>query len=449
MTATSSRRRALAALRAVRRGELLDRALGPELAALSRQDRAWTQELVYGSIRLEGRLDFILDRHVRGGLGRLQLDVLDVLRLGAYQLLEMGGVPAYAAVSQSVELAAEAAGRGAAGLVNAVLKAVDRDRTQDAAAFPTLDSDPVGRLSTWGAHPRWLVERWIARLGVEEAAALVEANNRRPALCLRPVGVTPGAAAATLERAGVVVRPVDWAPDALCVASGEGAAGAMDVPGLLALVPAVVQDPAASLVPHYAALPQASVADLCAAPGGKTLGLRAGGRFVAALDVSEARLRLLRENVTRVSAMMERETAVSGGVAAVVADARRPPLRPLAGVLLDAPCTGTGTWRRHPDGRLRLQPRDLAALTALQRAILDSAAQVVAPGGVLVYATCSLEREENEGQVEAFLERHPEFEETPPPELPAGVADPRGRLAVWPQRHGFDGAFAARFTRRR
>lgn len=433
MTVTPARLAALDALRAQRRGELLDRALAAAVEGVPARERAWVQELVYGTVRLRGRLDYMLNALVRRGLDSLDPDVLDILRLGAYQLLEMGSVPAYAAVSQSVELAKRARGVGAGRLVNGVLQSLRR--RGDEIRFPDPSADPVGYLSTWGSHPRWLVERWVARFGVDEARALVEANDTRPELFVRPVGEGTDTALATLGAAGIEAARVTFAPDALRVAPPANAMQA------LAAVPSVVQDPAASLVVHYADVPPgAIVADVCAAPGGKAVALAARARYVVAADLSFARLARVRENAARVGPLP---------LGPVVADARVPPFRPVDAVLVDAPCTGTGTLRRHPDGKWRLRPEDPALLAGLQAEILEAAATIVAPGGLLVYATCSLEPEENEDQMEAFLSAHPEFE---PAAAPAGI-DPRlldaaGRLLVLPQRFGVDGAFAARLRRR-
>lgn len=433
MTVTPARWAALDVLRSVRRGELADRALARAQERVSPRDRAWTQELVYGTLRLRGRLDHLLGQLVKRGLGRLQPDVHDLLRLGAYQILEMRAVPVYAAVSQTVEAAKSVAGRGAGGLVNGVLHSLVRER--EALEVPDFERDPVAHLVAWGSHPRWLVERWVHRFGAEGARALVEANNRRPELYVRPLGIGPDAARELLAEAGIASEPVSFAPDALRVLPPASAAQ------LLEAIPAVVQDPAASLVTRFADPPaDARVADLCAAPGGKALGLADAARYVVAADLSWTRMARLRENVERVRA---------GNIGLVVADARTPPVRPVEAVLIDVPCTGTGTFRRHPDGRWRIGPEDLDALVVLQAEILDAAAEIVAPGGLLVYATCSLEPEENEDQVDAFLMRHPEFTLAPPPAtLDPGVLDARGRLVVLPHRQGVDGAFAARMVRR-
>ena len=209
----------------------------------------------------------------------------------------------------------------------------------------------------------------------------------------------------------------------------------------LELIPAIVQDPAAMLVVQFAEFSNEPMADLCAAPGGKSLAATVSEAvppaWVLAADVSWARLQRIREN---------RQRLRSTNLALVVGDARKPPIRELPQILIDAPCTGTGTLRRHPDGKWRLGESDLAALVLLQREILDGVAPCVAPGGLLVYATCSLEPEENEQQVEHFLEQHREFSIEPPRvRSQAWVRD--GFLRVWPQEQSFDGAFAVRLRK--
>ncbi len=201
-----------------------------------------------------------------------------------------------------------------------------------------------------------------------------------------------------------------------------------------------MQDPASTLVTQYACVPTgAAAADVCAAPGGKSIELSRSAANVFASDVSFARLQRIVENAKR----LEIDT-----LHPYVADARFPAIRPVDFVLVDAPCTGTGTSRRHPDARWRLKISDLAVMSALQRSILNAAAECVKVGGVLVYSTCSLEPEENDEQIEHFLKDNPGWKLDPPPEgvVPAQVLD-KGLLRVLPQRDGTDGAFAARLRR--
>jgi 16S rRNA (cytosine967-C5)-methyltransferase len=424
---------ALQALERMRAGDLADRALERAATGLDPRERALAQEMVYGVSRLRGRLDHLLGQLVRSGVDSLEPEVLDVLRLGVYQLTEMDGVPPYAAVSQSVDLARQAGSGRAGGLVNGVLQNLQRRR--GSLGFPDAVGDPVGFLTTHGSHPGWLVERWLARFGAEEAAALVAADNTRPELYLRPLGMTVDQARERLAEQGMESEPVALAPDSLRLLPPAGAAQA------LAAVPGVVQDPAAALVVRYAEVPERSVTlDLCAAPGGKALGLAERAGRVVAADLSPRRLGRVAENAARVG--------WSDRVAAVVADGLYPPFGPVEAVLLDAPCTGTGTFRRHPDGRWRITQKDLAELASLQRELLASAAELVRPGGLLVYATCSLEPEENEVQMQRFLEAHPGWRvEAPEAPLLAELVGADGCLRVLPQRHGVDGAFAARLRR--
>ncbi|HEV3052611.1 MAG TPA: transcription antitermination factor NusB, partial [Longimicrobium sp.] len=232
---TVARQAALEAMARFREGELGDRALDLATQGMEPRERAWTQELVYGTFRLRGRIDHVLDGFARDGVKSLDPDVLDVLRLGAYQLLEMGSVPPYAAVSQSVELVRMAGQPRAAGLVNGILQNMQR---RPDFPFPDFDGDPAAHLETWGSHPRWLVERWIARWGADEARALAEADNRRPELYIRPLGMSTDEARERLAEAEIAAELVDFAPDSLRIPPPATAAQA------LAVVPSVVQDPA-------------------------------------------------------------------------------------------------------------------------------------------------------------------------------------------------------------
>lgn len=430
---TDARSAAADILADIRTGLLLDAAFDRRVGLLDSRDRRWTQELVYGMLRCRGRLDALLSDRVRGGLARLDPDLTDLLRLGAYQLLSMGSVPPYAAIAQTVELAKRRHGIGASKLANAVLRRLDRER--DALVLPT-PNDPLEGIATEYSHPRWLVARWVARWGEADTRALLDANNREAPLVIRPWGVVREQLEAMLEAAGVQVSDAPLVRDSLSISGAALTELGAFQQGLF-----FVQDPAATLVTQYAAIPAgATVADLCAAPGGKTVELSRVARTVIAADASAARLARVRETIDRLELV---------NVLPMVTDARFPALAPVDAVLVDAPCTGTGTFRRHPDARWRLRTSDLAVLAATQRSILRAAASVVKPGGLLLYSTCSLESEENDAQVETFLAEHPDFVLEPPPTdaVPAGVLD-AGRLRVLPQRHGSDGAFAARMRRR-
>ena len=396
-------------MRAIRTGELADRAFVRHGEKVELRERAWVHELIYGTLRLRGRLDYILDRFVKKGTASLDDDVLDILRLAAYQLLEMDSVPAYAAVSQAVEMTKAIKQKSASGLVNGVLQSMRRGQAelQQPAAISAES------LSTWGSHPRWLVDRWVERFGVESTAQLIAANNARPQTWL---------------------RRLDGDRESFML---EGS-----VVDALAANRAIVQDPAATMVAKYVGAVHGVVSDVCAAPGGKALAIASdleGRGIVIAGDLAASRLRRAVEN---------RDRTGIDNVRFIVADARQPAVVNADVVLVDAPCTGTGTFRRHPDGKWRVTVADLHALTRVQAEILDSVTDSGKGGGILVYSTCSIEPEENQEQVAAFLDRHPNFLRRPPAQWErAELLDEVGNLVVLPQQTGFDGAFAARLER--
>lgn len=431
---TDARLAAADVLADLRDGLLLDAAFDRRTSTLDARDRRWTQELLYGLLRRREDLDTALHPRVRGGIARLHADLTDLLRLGVYQLLFMNSVPAYAAIAQTVELAKTRHGIGASKLANAVLRRVDRER--DLLFADARDEDIVAQLARSHSHPRWLVERWVAQFGAEQTGLLLQRNNEEARVILRPWGLVREQLETSLELSGVQPVDVPLVPDSLQLPAGTA---------LLELAAwkqghCFVQDPAATLVTRYAAFPAGVVAgDLCAAPGGKSLELSRDARFVIAADRSPARLDRLASNLERLDAR---------NVSPVAMDAVRPAVMRLDAILLDVPCTGTGTFRRHPDARWRLRRSDLALLAASQAELLRAAAERVNPGGLLVYSTCSLEPEENDEQVDAFLSQHPEWVLEPPPGglVPEAVLD-RGRLRVLPHVHGTDGSFAARLRR--
>ena len=445
---TGSRLVAAEVMGDLRRGALLDVSFERRAAALDARDRRWTQELVWGTLRRRSWLDAVLAARVTGGLARLDTDVVDLLRLGVQQLVAMDSVPAYAAINQTVELVKRRHGVGASKLANAVLRRVERERHEGLEALaPVLPADPVERPAMLHSHPTWIVGRWVERFGADEAARLLAENDLGAPVVARPYGVSAGALAEELASAGVRAEAAPagavWPVDSLRLSGGVS----LTELGAFRRGDFHVQDPASTLVTRYAAFPPgATVADLCAAPGGKGLELARTAGVVLAGDRSPSRIRRVAENVRRLGAT---------NLHPFVGDATAPTLRTVDAVLVDAPCTGTGTFRRHPDARWRLKPSDLAVMPALQRDILRAAATVVRPGGLLVYATCSLEPEENDAPVDDFLAAHADewtLEPPPPGTVPDAVLD-EGRLRVLPHRHSVpdapvDGAFAARLRRR-
>lgn len=438
----AARRAALRVLVEVRGGRPFEAALDRAVGRMSEPDRRLAHELAAGVLRGRTALDASLAPLVPRGWDRVAPDLQEILRVGAFQLTALDRVPPHAAVDTSVALAKELGGARAGGFVNAILRRVadDADRKgseSDAGAIATEDRspDPATALARAASHPRWLVARWLERFGPEQTAALLRWNNTRPRLVLQPARADIEDLTARWRTAGIEVTP---APHAAGLATDRTRPAGL--PGY-AEGAFIVQDPAQALLARYADLgPSVTLYDACAAPGGKSIALGRAVRRVIAADASPARTRRLAENLRR---------AGSGREHPVVADARHPPVRPVDAVLVDAPCLGTGTFARHPDARWRVTPEALERLAARQAELLDAAAHIVEPGGLLVYSTCSIEPEENEQQVARFLARHPEFRREPSGTLPSTLTSAEGDLMILPHRHQMDGAYAARLRRTR
>lgn len=419
----------------VRAGAYADRASQQRLAGLEDRDRALALELAFGVIRLRARLDAELARLVDRPLPALDAALLDWLRLGLYQIRQTR-IPEHASVHATVDGARTEVGRGAAGLVNAVLRRAVRDGLTE-EVYPARARQPVEWLATWGSHPEWLVKRWLGRWPLADVERLVENDNRPPSVTLRLLGTDDPDRRMTHAEAGIELERLEGRPRMVRLVSGEPARA-------LDHWRAVAQDPAASAVVDFVGPDiEGPVLDACAAPGGKAAALAdlapEARPFVAA-DVSPERIR-------KAVSTLER---TGSGVQALVMDARWPAIRSARTVLLDSPCSGTGVLRRRPDARWRLSERRLESLLSLQVELLDACADLVEPGGLLVYSTCSLEAEENEGQVEAFLSRRPEFGREPPGSLTGLAADcltDRGDLEILPFQSGTDGAFASRLRK--
>ena len=404
-------------------------ALDQEVGPLPEPDRRLAHELAAGVLRQRSTLDAQLAPLVPRGWTSVAPDLQDILRLGAYQLTALERVPAHAAVDTSVSLAKASGGPRAAGFVNAVLRRLTRS---DPRVDPGAVRDAVVLAGEY-SHPLWLVRRWLEQFGTQGTEDLLRWNNTRPRLVLQPARADLESLRVRLQAGGVEVEPAPY--DAgLMVGSGrpERLPGYSD--GEF-----VVQNPAQSLLARFADLPAgAAVYDACAAPGGKTIALGRLARMVVAGDVSPSRALRLKENLAR---------AGSGREHVIVADGRRPPVRPTNAVVMDVPCLGTGTIARHPDARWRMTLEALESLVRLQAELLDRSAAAVAPGGLLVYSTCSLEPEENQSQVERFLHAHPEFHREATSAVSPELLTPEADLMVLPHRHGTDGAYAARLRR--
>lgn len=425
-----ARNAALRILTDVREGRPFDAALDRAVGNLGDADRRLAHEIAAGVLRQQSSLDSRLGALVPRGWDSVAPELRDVLRLGAFQLTSLDRVPAHAAVDTSVSLAKAIGGARAGGFVNAILRRLDR--LPDAVDAPVITAG-AARLADEHSHPLWLVERWVERYGEAEAAELLTWNNTRPRLVLQAAREGLDTLAQRWKAAGVGVEPAPFGAGLVVDRSRPA-----ELPGF-AEGAFVVQDPAQALLTWFADLPPtAMLYDACAAPGGKTIAFGRGLAGVIAADGRRARVERLARNLRR---------AGSGREHAIVADANRPPVRAIGAVLLDVPCLGTGTFARHPDARLRVTEEALRGLVVKQATLLEQAARVVAPGGLLIYSTCSLEPEENERQVDRFLNEHREYARAPSETFPAALTSPKGDLMILPQRHHMDGAYAARLRR--
>lgn len=403
--------------------------------------RRQTTEYVAGITRWRRRLDYVIAQYYRGDYEKMELGLKVALRIGLYDILYQD-TPPYAAVNEAVTLAKKQVRRGAGGLVNGVLRSVLRDRDD----LPAPDSgDEADDLAVVHSHPTWMVRRWVERYGREDAEALLCWNNARPVFGVRinTLKIETSAFIRRLDDLGA-----EWESSALmpCFIRMPSVQPLLEH-GLLQDGLCAVQDESAGLI--VALLdpqPGERVVDLCAAPGGKAL--HSAQRMkdegtLAAVDIHEGRLRLVEHGARAHGATI---------VQIVHADARQfdGTWRGAADrVLIDAPCSGLGVLSKRADLRWRRRPEDLDDLTQLQDEILDSGAELVRPGGVLVYGTCTIEPEENEARVEAFLARHPVFSIVDPSDqLPSRVVTAEGYYASFPPRDATDGAFGVCMRKR-
>jgi len=452
---TDPRRLAWQILQRVETGGYADVLLGGALAAanLSQRDQGLAVRLVYGCLAWQGYLDHILTAFSKPGIDKLDPPIRCLLRLGLLQICKLTRIPEFAAVSQTVQLSKEHRGGAASGFVNAVLRRASREWQ----GVPLPDGDSATRLAVELSHPRWLVERWLRADGEESTRALLAADNEAAPTTIRVNRrrATPAQVGDALRIAGCPATPTRYSPDGLVLdAAGSPHELAAYRDGWV-----TVQGEASQIVGLLAApSPGSRVLDACAAPGGKATHLAEqmdDTGEVIALDTHGAGVEAIRRQQQRLGL-----TIISASVADATTWAA--PAASFDTVLVDAPCSGLGTLRQHPEIRWRRSPASITTLVATQRRLLANLAPMVRPGGILVYATCTLIEEENEEQVRTFLAAHPEFALDDPRAQLAPMAAPStagastagdlctpdGFVRMLPHRHGLDGFFAARLRRR-
>lgn len=455
MSVSPARRIAFEVLRRVEEeGAYASDVLHAELGdGVKPSDAALATELTLGVLRWRAQLDFLLDRHLKKAVDRLDLPVAIALRLGLYQLRFLHKIPTHAALNESVELVKSARKASAASLVNAVLRKSVEETPRRVDEILPADMAEAERLAIIYSHPTWLVEAWLARHGKDKAIELLEANNRPPRLtCSVSEPRTLGTMLEEMQGDGLTLHPGRLLKNAFSVSGGSPSRTNAFREGRIS-----IQDEASQAIALLLGVkPGDRVLDLCAAPGGKTAALirAAGDGFVVASDLHAHRLRSARTQFARLH--LDRVHLL-----ALDAEQELPLHGQFDRVLVDAPCSGTGTLARHPEIRWRLDRSQLPEFHGVQSAILRSASPHVKPGGRLLYSTCSLEREENEAVVEEFLlsgannagsrfsrvSRDHMIDEIRP-HLAAGVDAAElfrddGYFRTSPARHGTDGFFAA------
>lgn len=416
---------------------------------LSTRDRAFCTQLIFGVTKFRKTIDHIIETFSTRPVGKTDPVTRNTLRLGVYQIHYLTQVPKYAAVYESVALAKKHGHAGSAKFVNAVLRSLLRN--PKAIRFPELADDPVAHISLRYSHPEWLVSRWIKRFGPEETVELCKANNEEPPVTIRAntLKTTREALMAKLSDEGCEVVPSDLVHEGIEIRScGDLFTFQPYLDGMF-----VAQDIGSMLVSYVLSPePGENIIDLTAAPGGKVTHIAQLMRdtgLIIACDVHEHRLALVSENLKKLGIV---------SVKPLLCDSRKLPPdihgMKFDRVLLDAPCSGTGVLRRRADLRWQRTEEDLRNLVELQKELLESAANLVRPGGILVYSTCSIEPEENREQISAFIGRHPEFSlDNARPYLPSGFKTrfpDQGTpfVSTYPYKHAIDGFFVTRLTRK-
>ncbi|MFA6234952.1 MAG: 16S rRNA (cytosine(967)-C(5))-methyltransferase RsmB [Bacteroidota bacterium] len=419
----------------------LDKLLDIELETgdLNPPDKRLLNELVHGVLRNQSKLDWVLTGFYHGQYSKVAPNVRSALRVALYQILFLTRIPHHAAVNEAVEFVKKYRGQRLADTMNGLLRNIARN--VENIRYPLSTNDELQYLSVVHSHPIWIIKRWHARYGFEETESLCKANNMRPFLTLRPnpLHIDYKEFVDELVEVGIDYRRCFYMRDYVTVRNLPNIRHSrLFTEGLF-----TIQDESAGLVGDLLApQPGETVIDLCSAPGGKALHaaehMQNKGRIIA-VDKYDVRLNLIQQAAER------------NGVSIIEiqeGDATEIVMEPADKVLVDAPCSGLGTLSKKPDIKWKREMEDIQKLMVTQHAILENAARLVRPGGVLVYSTCTIEPEENQLLIKEFLSRHAEFTlENAAQYLPPRVVDEEGFLATFPQKHRMDGAFGARLLR--
>ncbi|MBD8519942.1 16S rRNA (cytosine(967)-C(5))-methyltransferase RsmB [Lysinibacillus fusiformis] len=403
------------------------------------KDRALLTELTYGTLQHKMTLDYYLEPFIRGSIDHW---VRWLLRISLYQMQYLTRIPAHAAVNEAVEIAKRRGHRGIASTVNGILRSVLR---QGVPAITDIEN-PIERLAIETSHPIWLVQRFVDNYGLEVATGMLHENNVPPMQTVRVniTKVTVEQAIAELEAEGLTAKQSDVIPECLHLTNGQPARtlafkeGHITIQDESSMIPANVLNPS----------PGMRVLDMCAAPGGKTTHLAEimkNEGSILATDLHPHKLDLIDHNTERLGLDIIETAPIDGRKAPEFLQAES-----YDAILVDAPCSGLGVMRRKPDIKYTKREEDLENLQTIQLALLDAATKVLKIEGKLVYSTCTVDKQENEGTVKAFLATHPEMEAIQLESLPTKLAEKQanGMLQVFPQDFGSDGFFVAAFRKK-
>jgi len=408
-------------------------------------DRSFVTELVYGTVKWKLTLDRVIAAYSNIRMERLSPWILNILRLGAYQILKMTRVPDSAACNESVNLAGRYGHKASAGYVNAVLRSIARNGVQ--AAIPSKERDLTGYLSVQYSYPKWLADKYVGLFGPEFAESLLDAGNETPELTIRAntLRIIPEELVQELKKEGVEAAAGKYVREAVVVKSTVSVAklkafqdGLFQVQDESSMLPVIV------LAPQ----PGETVLDACSAPGGKATHmaqLMQNKGTVIARDVHEHKLKLIDSAADRLGINIVKSELHD----AAIPDP--PHEKAFDRILLDAPCTGLGIIRRKPDIKWARETKGIESITKLQKTLIQTVSEALKPGGVLVYSTCTVLPEENEEIVRSFLENNRDFiEDNIAPFLPDTLAvyARGGMLQIYPNRDGVDGFFMARLRRK-
>ncbi len=403
-------------------------------------DKALLTEIIHGVLRWQSKLDWVLNGFFHGNFSKAEISVRNTLRTALYQILFLDKVPDHAAVNEAVELMKRLRGEKAAGLVNAVLRNIIRNK--EGIHYPDVQYDPANYLAIMYSHPVWLVRRWMNRFGFYETEKLLEANNQKPGLTLR---------INTLKTSVEdFLKMLDL--QNISYERSKFLANFIRTTNLTNLSQTeifkrgffTVQDESAGIAAFLLQVkPGDKVIDLCSAPGGKTTFfgemMKNQGEIVA-VDKYDSRLGLVRSGSERLGIT---------NIECISADGAEFQCEPVDKILIDAPCSGFGVLAKKPDIKHKREFKDVVTLLQTQEALLENAASLLKTGGALVYSTCTIEPEENFNIIKEFIVRHQEFEiDNASKYIDPSIVSPDGNVETFPHKHGIDGSFSVRLIKK-